>query len=187
MTNSAIGSISGTNLPAKSNFQGFTGFDAITGKSNFDISEWMLMHLLAWLSGRVAMLAMLCKTDCRPQGVCTIAWNSNLQIRKSATYAIDALNHFGSAVDACLLVCILEPSSNSKECDVYASLEASEPDSTFAVRGDQASRGFGFVRCLRTLLWYVSSQVAVGHQTRLFASHGVAGGTRHRYVYQRAR
>ena len=136
VTNSAIGSISGTNLPAKSNFQGFTGFDAITGKSNFDISEWMLMHLLAWLSGRVAMLAMLCKTAVARK-VLHHAWNSNLQIRKSATYAIDALNHFGSAVDACLLVCILEPSSNSKECDVYASLEASEPDSTFAVRGDR--------------------------------------------------
>ena len=43
VTNSAIGAISGANLPAKSNFQRLSGFDAITGKSNFDISEWMSM------------------------------------------------------------------------------------------------------------------------------------------------
>ena len=62
VTNSALGSINGTNLPAKSNFQRFNGLDAITGKSNFDISEWMLTHLLEWLSGRTAVLSMLCKT-----------------------------------------------------------------------------------------------------------------------------
>ena len=136
VTNSAVGAINGTNLPAKSNFQGFTGFDAITGKSNFDISEWMLMHLLAWLSGRAAVLAMLCKTIVARK-VLHHSWNSNLQIRKSATYAIDALDHFGAAVDACLLVCTLEPGFNSKKCDVYACLEASEPESTFAIRGDR--------------------------------------------------
>ena len=136
VTNSTVGAISGKNLPAKSNFQGFSGFDAITGKSNFDISEWMLMHLLAWLSGRVAVLAMLCKTVVARK-VLHHAWNGNLQIRESATYAIDALDHFGAAVDACLLVCFLEPDSSSRECDVYTCLDASAPDSAFALRGDR--------------------------------------------------
>ena len=39
VTNSAVGSLGGANLPAKSNSQHFNGFDALTGKSNFDISE----------------------------------------------------------------------------------------------------------------------------------------------------
>ncbi len=46
VTNSGVGAIGGTNLLSKSNFQGLNGFDAITGKSNFDISEWMLIQLL---------------------------------------------------------------------------------------------------------------------------------------------
>jgi len=34
------------NLPKKSNFQGLRGLDARTGKSNFDIAEWMLIRLI---------------------------------------------------------------------------------------------------------------------------------------------
>ena len=43
VTNSAVGALGGSNLPVKSNFQRLNGLDAITGKSNFDISEWMLL------------------------------------------------------------------------------------------------------------------------------------------------
>jgi len=32
------------NLPPKSNFQKRRGFEAVTGKSKFDISEWMLLQ-----------------------------------------------------------------------------------------------------------------------------------------------
>ena len=41
VTSSQQGAIGGTNLPTKSNFQGHSGFDAMTGTANFDISEWM--------------------------------------------------------------------------------------------------------------------------------------------------
>jgi methylase of polypeptide subunit release factors len=46
VTNARLGSLGSSNLPEKSNFQGHVGLDAITGKSNFDISEWMLIRLL---------------------------------------------------------------------------------------------------------------------------------------------
>ena len=134
VTNSAVGAIKGTNLPTKSNFQRFSGFDAITGKSNFDISEWMLMRLLEWLSGRKAVLAMLCKTVVARK-VLRHAWINDLQIEKSAVYAIDALEDFGAVVEACLLMCVLKPGTFSKECDGFDCLEATEADSTFALRG----------------------------------------------------
>ena len=63
VTNSTIGAAGGSNLPSKSNFHHRRGIDALTGESNFDISEWMLIHLLESLSGREAALAMLCKTS----------------------------------------------------------------------------------------------------------------------------
>jgi len=62
VTNQAVGSLNGTNVPVKENFQGFRGIEARTGKSNFDISEWMLIRLVRALRGRHATLAMLCKT-----------------------------------------------------------------------------------------------------------------------------
>ena len=133
VTNSAVGTLGGRNLPAKTNFQGFSGLDAITGKSNFDISEWMLLHLLEWLSGRQAVLAMLCKTVVARK-ILRHAWNRNLYIATSSIYLIDAAKYFSVSVDACLLVCILEPGTTSRECTIYPNLEASTNDSTFALR-----------------------------------------------------
>ena len=134
VTNSAMGLLGGTNLPTKSNFQQHRGLDAITGKSNFDISEWILLHLLELLSGRDAVLAMICKTTVARK-VLAHAWTRILQIETSAIYSIDATEHFGVSVDACLLVCILKRDSTSRECTVYPYLEAPAPDSTIAIRG----------------------------------------------------
>ena len=133
VTNSAIGAIKGTNLPAKTNFQRLRGFDAITGKSNFDISEWMLIHLLTALSGRSAVLAMLCKTVVARK-VLRHAWVNNVQIDSSAIYSIDAARNFGAAVNACLFVCTLKPRGSSKLCDVFGDLESPRPISTFGMR-----------------------------------------------------
>ena len=51
VTNSQQGQIGGVNLPKKSNFLGLGGMEALTGKSNFDISEWMLLRLLEAAQG----------------------------------------------------------------------------------------------------------------------------------------
>lgn len=133
VTNAAVGMMSGKNLPKKSNFHRLNGFDAITGKSNFDISEWMLLHLLQWLSGSSAVLAMLCKTVVARK-VLQYAWSKRFQIKTSATYSVNALEHFGASVEACLLVCILEPGANSQECEIYGDLDESITHSRFAFR-----------------------------------------------------
>lgn len=133
VTNSALGSINGTNLPIKSNAKRLSGLDAITGKSNFDISEWMLTHLLGALSGRNAVLAMLCKTTVARK-VLHHAWLNNHQIERSSTFGISAVDHFGASVDACLLISVLRPGANSKACDVFPTLESPKPDTTFGMR-----------------------------------------------------
>ena len=134
VTNSAVGVLGGTNLPNKSNFQGRNGFEAVTGKSNFDISEWMLLHLLEWLSGRKAILAMLCKTGVARKVLCH-AWSRDLEIAESRVFPIDAIKYFNASVDACLLVAVLEPGATSKECMVYQDLKpSSEQHSTLAFR-----------------------------------------------------
>ena len=133
VTNSTLGSINGKNLPTKSNFQHFKGLDAITGKSNFDISEWMLTHLLEWLSGRTAVLSMLCKTAVARK-VLHHAWKNKLQIDKSSIYGINAVDYFGASVDASLLVSVLKPGGNSKECNAFATLDSSQPDTRFGLR-----------------------------------------------------
>jgi len=103
VTNSAVSAINGSNLPTKENFLGLRGIAARTGKSNFDISEWMLIRLVRALRGREATLAMLCKTA-TARKLLRYAWQNDGRIAKAALYRIDAAAHFGAAVDACLLL-----------------------------------------------------------------------------------
>jgi hypothetical protein len=124
VTNAALGAIGSSNLPVKTNFQGRKGLDAVTGKSNFDISEWMLLHFLEWLSGRQATLAMLCKTAVARK-VLRHGWKQGLQIERAELHGINAVANFGASVDACLLVCFMQPGSHSCDCDVYESLDNS--------------------------------------------------------------
>ncbi len=130
VTNAALGSLGSSNLPAKSNFKGHKGLDAITGKSNFDISEWMLLRLLEWLDGRNATLAMLCKTVVARK-VLQHAWKRDLQIRRAEIHRIDAAGDFNAAVDACLLHCDLQPEVRTKDCHVFETLNASSARQTF--------------------------------------------------------
>jgi hypothetical protein len=126
VTTSELGALGSTNAPPKSNDQGFTGLDAITGKSNFDISEWMLSKELEWISGHSAVFAMLCKTSVARK-VLLRAWRNKLLLEKAAIYNIDAAKHFSVAVDACLLVVHGATKQKIPNCWVYESLSKSSP------------------------------------------------------------
>ncbi|MBL7185799.1 MAG: SAM-dependent DNA methyltransferase [Phycisphaerae bacterium] len=133
ITNAELGRIGGCNLPDKSNFQNHRGIDAITGNSNFDISEWMLNKAIEWLSGREAMLAMLCKTAVARK-VLRCAWKSGQHLKKSKLFHIDTARYFGAAVDACLLIVTASASNGNFDCQVYGSLKAACPTVTFGYR-----------------------------------------------------
>jgi len=131
VTNAKVGSIGGSNLPEKSNFQKRKGFDAMTGKSNFDISEWMLIRMLNWLADRKITIALLCKSAVARKAL-VHAWKHSIPIR-SAIRLIDAKKEFNVSVDACLL--IIEPSSKEiMECPVFPGLDAIEPHQTIGYR-----------------------------------------------------
>jgi len=136
VTNAALGTIGSSNLPAKSNFQGRKGLDALTGKSNFDISEWMLLHVLEWLSGRHSTMAMLCKTAVARK-VLRHAWKHELQVRRAEIHKIDAAADFAAAVDACLLVCFMQPGKRSCDCDTYETLDDASQKRTIGYHDDR--------------------------------------------------
>ncbi len=103
VTNAVQGSIGGTNLPEKSNFQRHSGFDAISGKANFDISEWMLLEVLRWFNGKAGAIAMLVKTSVARK-LLAHAERQGSAIADAFVFKIDAKKYFGASVDACLLV-----------------------------------------------------------------------------------
>lgn len=125
VTNTAQSVIGGKNLPEKSNFQQHNGFEAISGKANFDISEWMLLTVLQWFAGRVGDIAMLVKTSVARK-VLAHAERQKLAVRRAAVFSIDAKKHFNAAVDACLLVIRLSDRAAEAVYDytVYPDLSA---------------------------------------------------------------
>ncbi len=137
VTSSTLGGFSGTNLPVKSNFKRELGYDALTGKSNFDISEWMLARLLDAARGRRFTLAMLCKS--------AVARRLFEQSRArgwelaGAVYAVDARVHFAAAVSAVLLVVRggAPPPEGARGArwPVFASLHAELPATELGIAG----------------------------------------------------
>lgn len=128
VTNAGQGAIGGANLPQKSNFQGFKGFDAITGKANFDISEWMLIELVRALGERSGTLAMLVKSAVARK-VVAHAERMGLEIAEAAMFGIDAKLHFGAAVDAALFVARFtgKKSSTGIDYDIFETLDSTTP------------------------------------------------------------
>ncbi len=127
VTNSGLSVLGSNNRPHKSNFQDFKGLDAVTGKSNFDISEWMLNKEIEWISGMQRTVAMLCKISVARK-VLLRAWNQKFCLGGAEIYYIDASKHFGASVDACLLVVHGTNKETEFQCKVYKSLQHNEPD-----------------------------------------------------------
>lgn len=91
------------NLPKKNNFKGLRGIDALTGSSNFDICEYIILDLLNKYKNSDSTICMLCKT--------TVARNILLEMsrNKIAYHAVemDYFNSekvFGISVAACVLI-----------------------------------------------------------------------------------
>jgi len=124
VTSSELGLLNSKNLPEKNNFQNRKGIEAITGSANFDISEWMLLQHVKWLSKRQGAIAFLCKY--------AVARKVMRQVRQSSEhrffghiYPIDAKAYFGASVEACLFV--LTTDVGNADCEVYDSLESVRP------------------------------------------------------------
>lgn len=133
VTNAGLGAIGSSNAPQKANVDALRGIDAITGGSNFDISEWMLRQQVQWLMERGGgMLAVLCKTSVARK-ILMSSWGQGIPITSARIYHIDAQRYFGAAVDACLFILHCGAEISHQECDEYDSLSANAPTRTFGI------------------------------------------------------
>lgn len=121
ITNTHLSTLSSSNLPKKSNFQDRNGLDAITGKANFDISEWMLIRLWEAMDRRRGTIAMLCKSSVARK-VLAHGWKKGMAFGQAAIHRIDADVHFQAAVDAALLIAHFAPGPHAAAANVYPCL-----------------------------------------------------------------
>lgn len=120
VNNSTLSSLHSDNMPAKMNFKGFKGIDAITGASNFDICEYIILQLIASLRGTNTTIAMLCKTSVA-RNVFIEMKRTNTKFRSCDILEFNANQVFGVNASACLLVIILSMDDISSDlCNVYS-------------------------------------------------------------------
>lgn len=129
VTNAELGLLKSINVPVKTNFQYHKGLDALTGKANFDISEWMLLRQLQWLVPNSGWIAMLVKTSVARK-VLRQVWRRRDPVGRASIFKIDAMRHFRAAVEACLFVLPVNTGERSRDCDVFPDLEATVPNAT---------------------------------------------------------
>ena len=112
VTNSTISKEEGSNLPLKSNFKKMKGYEALTGASNFDISEYMIIDLVNKYSNYEPLIAMICKI--------TVAINvfkyiheNDIGLEYFKIERINALEIFNVSVDACVVYIKLKDNEKS--------------------------------------------------------------------------
>ncbi|NLK56886.1 MAG: hypothetical protein GX292_04975 [Bacteroidales bacterium] len=117
VTNAKLGSLNSSNLPQKSNFKNQKGLDAMTGKGNFDIAEYITLMLLDAFHTHDGHLALLVKNSVI-KNIVFDQKETKYKIGKIKKYCIDSKKEFDVSVEASLFCCQLN-SSPSVECSEF--------------------------------------------------------------------
>lgn len=121
VTNSKLGSLNSSNLPQKSNFKNQNGLDAMTGKGNFDIAEYITLMLLDAFQTHNGYLALLVKNSV-VKNIVFDQKDKKYRVGEIEKYCIDSKKEFNVSVEASLVYCQLNslPSFECNEFDFYS-------------------------------------------------------------------
>jgi len=117
VTNSMLSVLNSDNLPKKSNFKNIKGLDAMTGKGNFDIAEYIALMILNNFSNHNGHFAFLQKNSVTKNIVFDQLTNK-YSIGNVEKYNFDAKKEFNVATDASLFFCQFNR-KYSTTCDEY--------------------------------------------------------------------
>lgn len=132
VTNSQLARLESRNRPVRENLRNLSGYDAMTGSSNFDIAEYIWLKLITDLRHHSPTISLLCKTQVA-RGVLQYCAQFDLPVSAASLHVIDARKWFGVAVDACLFTLEVNRGETAYVCSVYDSLDSAEPSRSFGV------------------------------------------------------
>lgn len=119
VSNTELGKFGSKNLPQKTNLKKYKGLEALSGMSNFDISESIILNLLNKFSKRKFILAMLCKKSVAIN-IFKELYRTSYKSGNIKIINFDSKKIFNISVPACLL--IIDCSSDTKvqnEVNIY--------------------------------------------------------------------
>lgn len=124
VTNSKLGSLNSTNLPKKTNFKNHSGLDAMTGKGNFDIAEFIALTMIETFQNMNGNLLLLVKNSV----IKNIVFDQNknrYKISSIEKHCIDSKKEFNVSVEAALFYFKLNspPTFDCAEFDFYSNLK----------------------------------------------------------------
>ncbi len=124
VTNSELSSINSKNLPQKSNFKKHKGFDAITGKGNFDIGEHIALMILKNFSHHNGYFGFLIKNSV-VKNLMYDQMRNKFRIGEIEKLNIDSKKEFNTSVNACFFLTKLnhEPEFTCRELDFYTHVQ----------------------------------------------------------------
>ncbi len=118
VTNTKLSKLNSSNSPIKCNLKKSNGLDAITGKGNFDIAEYIIIMLLTQFQDYNTTIAMLCKSSIA-QNIIKDYKKLNLRIKNMNIVEFNAKKIFNIACDAVLLY-INTGEPLVQTCDIYS-------------------------------------------------------------------
>ena len=125
VTNSKLGSLNSSNLPKKTNFKNHNGLDAMTGKGNFDIAEFITLMMIETFQHQKGNIALLVKNTVI-KNIVFDQFSKKYNISEIEKYCIDSKKEFNVSVEASLYYCKLNsnPFFECAEFDFYNNSKA---------------------------------------------------------------
>lgn len=120
VTNAKLGSLNSSNLPQKANFKNHSGLDAMTGKGNFDIAEFITLKMLEIFQNIEGNLLFLVKNSVI-KNIITEQKKNKYTVSEIEKHSIDSKKEFNVSVEASLLFCQFKsnPAYYCTEYDFY--------------------------------------------------------------------
>ncbi|GBU07640.1 restriction endonuclease NspV [Bacteroidales bacterium] len=120
VSNAKLSSLNSKNLPNKTNFKNHKGLDAMTGKGNFDIAEYITLSMISTFQEMKGNLALLVKNSVVKNIVLEQRINK-YAISNIEKHCIDSKKEFNVSVEASMMCCELNIGTqfDCKEFDFY--------------------------------------------------------------------
>ena len=129
VTNAKLGSLNSSNLPKKTNFKNHSGLDAMTGKGNFDIAEYITLMMINTFQTMKGHLVLLIKNSVIKNIVSEQNKNLN-NISVIEKHSIDSKKEFNVSVEASLFYCKLN-TTPTFYCDEFNFYDNIKPHQKF--------------------------------------------------------
>lgn len=137
VNSSTLSVLESNNIPKKTNYKGLKGLDAITGASNFDICETIILKLINAFRNSNSFVAMLCKTSVA-RNIFVELKRQSIEFSEFEIFEFDATKVFGVNVSACLLFVNLAARGFSPDyCRVFSFEDINTEKRIFGYRNGQ--------------------------------------------------